>query len=116
MIKWHTMKPYPTTYCLTTLEELKAWAKKNKSSVPDIPEQNIGTTLQFGSRFAIVIKADQHKDHWEVVDTLIHESTHIFQGAMKYIGESQIGDEVEAYTIAQIATNLLKDYQKTKET
>lgn len=114
-MKWHKMTPFPTTYALCTLDELKAWSKKNKAFVPDIPETNLGTTLTFGSRFVILVQPEKHKQHWDIVDTIIHESVHIFQGAMKYVGETLVGEEMAAYSIAAISTNLLKDYHAVHE-
>lgn len=109
-MKWYKMTPFPTTYCLTTPEELKKWCAKHKYTAPEIPEQNVGTTLTFGGKFAIIVDAKKHKNHWDVVDTIIHESVHIFQGAMNYIGEGVVGQELAAYTIASISTNMLKEY------
>lgn len=114
-MKWYKMTPFPTTYCLTTPEELKKWCVKRKLTMPEIPEENIGTTLTFGGKFAILVDAKQHKSHWSLVDTVIHESVHIFQGAMNYIGERNVGSELEAYTIASIATNMLKEYHALHE-
>jgi hypothetical protein len=109
-MKWHKMSPFPTRYCLTTFEDLKEWGRKNKIPIPELPEENIGSTIRFGGCIAIVIRPEKHKNRWKIVDTCIHESVHIFQQSMSYIGETVTGDEAEAYHIAAIATNILKDY------
>lgn len=61
----------------------------------------------------VFVKPDQ--EHWALLDTLIHESVHVFQGAMEYVGETTIGKETEAYYIANIATNLMKDFHALHE-
>jgi len=75
--------------------------------MPVIPKENIGSTLNFGGYFAIVVQ--KHKTQWGLIDTIIHEAVHIHQGILTYVGETVVGDELEAYQIATIATNLLKD-------
>jgi hypothetical protein len=109
-LKWHKMTPFPTAYCLATQEELEAWCKKKKFSVPPQDATSLGGMISYGSALFVVVKPAQK--HWDAVDTLIHESVHVFQRAMEYVGESESGIEAEAYNIASIATNLLKDYQE----
>ena len=110
MLKWHKMTPFPTSYCLATAEELESWCKKRKFTVPQQDSTALGGMTSFGSHIFVVVKPSQK--HWEMVDTLIHESVHVFQRAMDYIGEDESGIEAEAYHIATISTNLLRDYQK----
>jgi hypothetical protein len=110
-LKFHKMSPFPTSYCLATQEELDLWCKKKKVNAPALDSSSLGGMISFGSYFFVVVKPTQK--HWELVDTVIHESVHVFQRAMEYIGEDESGVEAEAYHIASIATNLLKDYEET---
>jgi hypothetical protein len=59
-----------------------------------------------------VIAEGKKQSYWKVVDIIIHESVHVFQKAMIYCEEPTLGYETQAYHIAAIATNLLKDYDK----
>jgi hypothetical protein len=84
-----------------------AWAKKNKVHVPKPEAGNAGGVHQAGSYIFVIVKPDQ--EHWALVDTLIHESVHVFRHAMEYVGDKP-GEESEAYHIGHIATTLLKDF------
>lgn len=48
----------------------------------------------------------------DTLDTIIHESVHIWQALCEYMQEEKAGDEVEAYAIAYIASTLIKEYQR----
>lgn len=106
-IKWHKTLPFPCHYALASEAELREWTNKKKLSMPDISKDNVGSTIRFGGYFVIVVTP--HKKQWDLVDTIIHESVHIHQGILTYVGETLVGDELEAYQIAAIATNLLRD-------
>ena len=114
MLKWHNMTPYPTKYCLLTdLTEMRKWAKKNKVGIPDPETNTLGGVYAAGSYIFVLVNPDQSR--WNLVDTLIHESVHVFQGAMEYVGETVLGKETQAYHIANIATNLMKDFHALHE-
>lgn len=107
-MKTHKLEPFNYFYCLVSEEELKAYAKRKKKNLPELPETKYGYAAELGSTTFVV--THKHDKYWEAVDTIIHESVHVFQAAMKYIGEDKVGCEMEAYSIATISTNLLKDY------
>jgi hypothetical protein len=44
--------------------------------------------------------------------SIIHESVHVWQMMMAYMGEDNPGTETEAYTIEHIAKELMLQYQK----
>jgi len=46
------------------------------------------------------------------LDTIIHESVHIWQNIVAYIGEPKAGIEIEAYSIAYISSTLIKEYKR----
>lgn len=48
----------------------------------------------------------------DILDTIIHESVHAYQYLFRYIGETAQGDEAQAYSIAHIATQMIKEYRR----
>jgi hypothetical protein len=44
------------------------------------------------------------------LDTIIHESVHVFQKLCEYIGEDAPSSEFQAYTIAHISITLIKEH------
>lgn len=48
-------------------------------------------------------------DGLNVLDSVIHESVHVWQYVCEAVGEDNPGAEHEAYTIAHIASTLLKE-------
>lgn len=114
-MKWHKLEPFNYFYCLATEEEMLDWHKKKKKPKPELPENSFGYAVGVGS-YAFVCLVPQKKSNvWEDIDTIIHESVHIFQACMKHVQEGDIGHEMEAYSIATISTNLLKDYHALHE-
>lgn len=63
----------------------------------------------------IVWLDDDPKQLALAVNTIIHESVHVFQGMMTFIGETAPGVEIQAYTIADIAETLLGQFAKYLE-
>lgn len=108
-MKFHKLAPFNYFYTLTNEEELKAWAKKKKISF-EVPDNAFGYAVGSGSYSFIVVNPTKNKTEWDAIGTIIHESVHIFQACMKWVGESDIGHEMEAYSIEKISTDLLKDY------
>jgi hypothetical protein len=47
-----------------------------------------------------------------VLFTILHESVHVWQAIMQYMGEDNPGIETEAYTIEHIAKQLMLEYQR----
>ena len=109
-LKWHKMTPFPTQYCLATPMQIQDWGKKNKVEIPPLPKDFTGGTYNAGAFIFVVLADRKGKGYWDVVDTIIHESVHVYQKAMNYIEESESGKEAQAYNIGTIATTLLKDY------
>lgn len=109
-MKWHKLEPFNYFYCLATEEEVKAWAKKKKLPIPDLPEKAYGCAASLFNRTFIILFPQKKPNVWEDIDTIIHESVHIFQNCMKWVEEGDIGHEMEAYSIATVSSNLLKDY------
>lgn len=51
----------------------------------------------------------------ETFSLLVHEAVHLWQAHCEYIGEEAPGDEIEAYAIQKIATELMKEYMNTRK-
>ena len=51
----------------------------------------------------------------ETFSLLVHEAVHLWQAHCDYIGEEAPGDEIEAYAIQKIATELMREFVRTKE-
>lgn len=82
------------------------WAKRKRVVLETPAPEDVGNVIPSGSHFFVHIK--EGESYWDTVDTIIHESVHVYQMAMEYIGE-ETGNEAQAYHIAAIATHLLKD-------
>ena len=50
----------------------------------------------------------------ESISLLIHEAVHLWQAHCRWIGEDKPGDETEAYAIQKIASELIREYGKSK--
>lgn len=50
----------------------------------------------------------------EAVSLLIHEAVHLWQAHCRWISEDKPGDETEAYAIQKIASELIREYGKTR--
>lgn len=107
MIKWHKAKPFLVNYCVCSINEFKEWCVKNKQTPHDIPDNHYGTTIAKGGKVFVVL--GKHKTQWELIDTVIHESVHVYQAIIEYVGDTITSVELPAYFIAEISTNLLKD-------
>lgn len=84
--------------------------KKRKIPAPDFTG-HAGAVASCGSDFLVYI-SDQMTDPVEIVDTIIHESVHVKQALVEFIGETDVGAEFEAYTIAHIAVALMQEYER----
>ena len=71
-----------------------------------IPKKNKTT-----KKLAIVCIKPKDKDY---ISHLIHEAVHIWWREVEYIQEANPSEEVEAYSIEAIASNLIKAYKGTK--
>jgi hypothetical protein len=83
-----------------------------KVETPDLLG-NSGITGDFGGHQ--VVWVDTKQKAADVIDTVIHESVHVFQHCMSHMGESHIGKETQAYSIAHIATTLLGELTRHLE-
>ena len=68
--------------------------------------------FQFSGKLACVVCLGDTKDRHitEIYGLLIHESVHIYQEFLNFIGERQTGIETEAYLIQTISQNLIDQY------
>lgn len=108
-MRWFKALPYHTSYTCCSFEEIQLWCKKHKKTLPEIDETYLGGTVVFGGQILVVLFPEKHKTQLDYIDTIIHESVHVFQSIMTYVGETQHGIELPAYLVAAISTNLLKE-------
>lgn len=59
----------------------------------------------------IIVTIQKSKDH-EAIYSLIHEAVHVWQQEVAFIQELNPSDEFEAYSIGEIAKNLIEAYKK----
>lgn len=64
----------------------------------------------FGQNQIVYVVPD--KDDHKVINTIIHESVHVFQHAMAYVNELSWGKEQTAYHIAEISETLIREYSR----
>lgn len=84
-----------------------------KDDVPFITNGCNGSTHLFKSEkhgcIAIVcIERGKMKD---VISLLVHEAVHVWQEELKWMNESQPGNEIEAYAIQYIVDCFYRDYK-----
>jgi hypothetical protein len=80
--------------------------------IQPLPKDFAGGAYNSGAYIFVVLPDRLVKDYWYVVETITHESVHVFQKAMAYCEEETLGAETQAYHISHIATTLLKEYVK----
>ena len=87
---------------------LTKFLTKKKIELPSELSEMSGCVFSMGRDTVIYIEPS--KEVWDTFDTIIHESVHVWQVLMKFVGEDVHGIEQEAYTIARISTTLLKEF------
>ena len=60
-------------------------------------------------KIIVTIKIDKDSDPLDFMTTLVHESVHVFQFICEEVCEEYPSNELEAYYIEEIFTNLLHD-------
>lgn len=113
-MKVHHLQPFPTKFgLLLGKEQLLSFYKKKKIKEP-VPaiEGVYGLTIPFENGYSLVYLADDSLALKESLGTIIHESVHVFQGAMQFCAEEAPGAETEAYYIEYIATCLIEDFTR----
>lgn len=91
------------------------WGRQNKLNIPKMSEDAIGGVFACGAYIFLVVDEKPKKTYWNVIDTIIHESVHVFQKAMAFCQEDEAGGEVTAYHIGSIATNMMQEYVKREK-
>lgn len=83
-----------------------------KALAPEVDDYR-GLTMPSGG--AILVYIADGQEVYDVIDTIIHESVHVFEAVAKHMNEEHIGEEFRAYTTAHIATTLIKEYHALHE-
>lgn len=83
----------------------------------EMPPPNCAGAVLVTSDDNIVVYLDDKilDDPAEVVDTIVHESVHVWQAVRDAIGEAEPAREQEAYTIAKIVETVMHDFAKYTE-
>jgi hypothetical protein len=75
---------------------------------PKSSGQCVTLTNASGQLCAIVlIQNTEDKTPIEIAGLIVHEAVHVVQGYLAHIGESEIGQETEAYAIQIVAQRLM---------
>lgn len=97
---------------MTEHEQLASYCKKLKVELPDLSD-NAGVTGNFGGHQVVWVDLKQKSD--SLIDTVIHESVHVFQHTLEWAGSAATDKETQAYGIAYIATTLLGELSRQLE-
>jgi hypothetical protein len=94
--------------------------KEHKKRPHKLDEDALGTVIEQiwkGKQYLFVIIQDETGDQFEIFDSIVHESVHVWQLLRSWVGENPTkgsppdpATEIEAYSIAYIAKTLLKDF------
>lgn len=60
----------------------------------------------------VTIDIEKEKDRIKLYSSLVHEAVHIWQETKHVIGEHNPSDEFEAISIAQIAKDLMSEFDR----
>jgi hypothetical protein len=94
---------------MTDKTDLEKFCKKLKLELPDLTD-NSGVTGNFGGQQVVWVDLKQKSD--SLIDTIIHESVHVFQHTLEWAGSPATDKETQAYGIAYIATTLLGELSR----
>jgi len=95
---------------VTDIPTLVKTCKKYKTEPPRDLDQIWGAVWDGGKHQIVWINPTG--DVNTTVNTIIHESVHVLQHAVKYVEEDSIGKEFEAYATADICMNIFAEYKK----
>ena len=113
-LKWFQVHPYPVHYCLVTTVEILEKTCKKFGAQPPRDLDNIWGAVWDGGKYQIVwINPTSTPEN--TANTIVHESVHVLQHAIKYAEEDQLGKEFEAYATADICSNLFAEFTKQQE-
>jgi len=121
--KWHNQSLLRNSvkYALATnqaeFDELLKYLKQQPEACLPNKEQALTHSFERPGKhktpFVVVcLDITRKQPDEKYIATLIHESVHVWQEFCEYIGEEKPSAEFEAYSIEQIAYNLLMDYRR----
>lgn len=114
---------YPFGLCIT---EEQFWQEVKKLNAPkelfdegwlgDTALARLHTITKPDKRMCRIVCIDDTKlTSMGVIEMLIHEGTHIWQGVRDDMGEENPSEEFEAYSVQWIVTSLIAGYSKLKD-
>lgn len=105
---------YAVCFTLKQLQQLSP-----RSSEFMTPDSSGCVRICHGGSSIMCVDLTQVRSTAELINTLAHESTHIWQAICEYIGEEAPGDETSAYHIGHITQKAYEWYEdhmkKTKK-
>lgn len=113
-MKYHKSVFDVLTYCLVvTKKDAKKVIKRYKLDAGALPA-DIGSDAYAyhdpNARLVVVRLVADDLSLVETIGLIVHEVTHVKQYIMEQISEHSPSDEFEAYTMQEIAKNLIQDY------
>jgi len=108
--------PAITLYlCLSDEERNKSMEllEEFKSRVNEIADASSCVCIDNDGVSAVIhLRNYKDRDHLDICGLLIHEAVHVWQGWCEFYGETNPGDEQEAYAIQSIASELINDFSR----
>lgn len=115
-MKYHKSVFDVLTYCLVTnqkeIEKVITKFKLPSDCLPNYEDSDAYMFYDPHTRLAVVRMMHNDLPLSEMVGIIVHEATHVKQQLMERISEHNPSDEFEAYTLQEIAQNLIQDYFK----
>lgn len=121
------IRPFDITLKLFTTEKaFHSWLKRCNLPAHEIKNTADATTVSYSKKDKLQIFVVMCREQWEKIPTttclsglVFHESIHVWQECLSFIGETSPGDELEAYHIQDIGQwimrGLLYDLDLDKE-
>jgi hypothetical protein len=93
------------------MKKTQSWLKKRKLPAANF-DSCAGLTFDGGSEFLVWVDLSQKPE--DILDTAIHEAVHVYQMICSFLGEESKAEEFQAYTIAYIASSIIKQVNKER--
>jgi hypothetical protein len=115
-VKYYDIGPYPVYFGFTTDPEAFKRELKRLGIKEDVPftlDGVPGTTHHFlkGGKLTVIVcvKVMKKVSRPQLYGVLVHEAVHVWQAVLEKIGDETTSDEVEAYSIQNIAQWMIED-------
>lgn len=122
-INWLDRPLLFSPYIVLCLSQKEMEAAQRRLKVPanrryDFPDSGATTQVyeKEGSNNACIVclSKEVQKSAHEAQCSIVHEAVHVYQKAMEYMGETNPGEEIQAYCIERIFETLATEYRRRK--